>query len=187
MCRCQDSIPVLLTQARRCSQHPLDAFEFVQPVLHYGSGEMFGVGDQAGRAGCSFKASRHVAVFREGAVTGPAAGKVVFAEEYYHRHASATADRQRFREFGMRIAVEIADVQPRGLRRKMFENWALIHTIAAPGTGEHECFHVPRKALEQLDLGIGQCDLLVKIFPAATMLIGPVLLQELLIRQTGGE
>src|ERR1700733_9297958 len=87
----------------------------------------------------------------------------------------------------MHVAIEIAHYNARASFDKSLENRALIHTVAAPCTGQTKDFHFAHKAGKNFALFESQLHSLVNGRPAAAMVFAAMSNQEIVVTQAVGE
>src|SRR5216684_3749376 len=102
-----------LPQPRRQMQHPLHAFEFIEPILRDRGQEWILADSDAGGARRAGLLPHHDAVLAERAIAKPPGLEAVLAEEDDDGHAIAAADLQRLLHVGVVVAVEIANLNRR--------------------------------------------------------------------------
>ena len=170
-------------QTRGRPQDPVIAFELIQPILNNGSHESRFSADDAGGAGRSFQSGGHIPVLRQRSVAVEAGLLEILAEEYDDRNSRAAADRQQRLHVGVRISIQVANVESRGGRRKVLEDRTLVDAVAAPDTRQHQHLDVPLEVRQQLSLGIRQFDAAMKSRPPLLLVWGSKFLEEIVVLQ----
>jgi len=181
-----NSITVQLAKPAGCSQHPLDSFELVEPVLKNAGGDVIGAG-QSRRAGNAVQSVDRLPISGQGFIAVSPAKLAIFAEKDNCGNPGPPAGAERGCQFGIVVAIGIAHLDLRAGRSEMFEHRTLVHAVSAPRSRHDQHFHLPLEVPQQVLLFVRQMDRIMKFLPAPLLLSGSISRQKFLIRKCGFE
>ncbi len=177
-------IAVAGAEPRRKPENELRAFEFVEPFGRDGGDLAAFRRHETGRASGSQRFCGHPAIGREGSVAVARHLEPVFTQEYNHRNALTTVDRQPRADFGPGISVEEANVDLRRRLCEMIKNRAIVDAVPTPGSSQANHRHSSRKTIENSALFRAEREPRMHRGPAIALEGARVSVEECRIRKT---